>query len=249
MPNIEIQWWHHFYSQAFAADQGGSDLLSVSSLEEHGFIINHLNSIDPQHRRWYIGTHEQTPGYWANPDGTTLINMENAFLPELEPYGKDHLAYNFSKTEMHWGFQQVRGDEPLLYICEANIASLQRLVTDDRTYEYGIEVDNPEKIPRGPYFINQPQDYTFDLTKRKIVDYATLSCLAGGYPTPTYQWFREDYENDRLTAKEINPLENPRYTISGGTLIIHSPQQVRLNVFWLLLNKMIMWSHQMYSRL
>lgn len=53
-----------------------------------------------------------------------------------------------------------------------------------------------------------------------------FSCLGGGYPTPTYQWFKEDYENDRLTAREIDPLSDPRYTISGGTLIIHNPQQV-----------------------
>lgn len=52
-----------------------------------------------------------------------------------------------------------------------------------------------------------------------------FSCFAGGYPTPTYQWFREDYENDRLIAKEINPLQDSRYTVSGGTLIINNPEQ------------------------
>lgn len=51
--------------------------------------------------------------------------------------------------------------------------------------------------------------------------------MAGGYPTPTYQWFREDYENDRLVAREINPLQDKRFTISGGTLIINNPEQVR----------------------
>lgn len=160
--------------QAFAAETGGSDLISVGSLDEHGFIIHQLNWLDPQHRRWYIGAHQQSPNYWSNPDGTQLVNMENAFLPELDPYGKDYLAYNFSKEHMHWGFQPVRGDEPLLFICEANIASLQRLVSDDRTYQYGIDIDNPERIPRGPWFIKQPEDFTFDLSKRKIMNDASL---------------------------------------------------------------------------
>lgn len=52
-----------------------------------------------------------------------------------------------------------------------------------------------------------------------------FSCSAGGYPTPTYEWYREDYENDRLVAHKIDPLQDSRYTISGGTLIIHNPQQ------------------------
>lgn len=100
--------------------------------------------------------------------------MENAFLPDIDPYGKDYLVYNFSTDAMRWGFQAVRGDEPLLYICEANIASVQRLILDDRTYQYGVDIDNPEQIPRGPYFIKQPVDVTFDVSKRKIYNDTSL---------------------------------------------------------------------------
>lgn len=60
-----------------------------------------------------------------------------------------------------------------------------------------------------------------------LIVHNIFSCLAGGFPTPTYQWFRESYENDRLVAREIDPLSDPRYTISGGTIIIHNPEQVR----------------------
>lgn len=215
----------HRYFQTYTAETGGSDLLSIGTVDEHGFIMHQLNMIDPQHRMWYVGAHQQSPNYWANPDNSQLVNMENAFLPDPEPYGKDYLAYKFSKEHMRWGFEAVRGNEPLLFICEANILTLQKLVTDDRTYEYGIEVDNPERVPRGPYFIKEPQDFTFDTSERKRVNYASLSCLAGGYPTPTYQWFKESFENDRLVAKEIDPLSDPRYTLSGGTLIIQNPQQ------------------------
>lgn len=211
----------------------GSDLVSIGSLDEHGFLTNHLNRIDPKHHLWYLGAQQQSPNYWVNPDGTQLINMENAFLPEQD-YNrferKEYLAYNFSREIMHWGFQPVKGEEMLMFICEGNVAGLQRLVTDDdRSVEYGIEVDDPEKVPRGPYFIKQPEDFTFDTfaSSRKLYNDVTLSCLAGGYPTPTYQWFREDYENDRLTAKEINPLLDSRYTISGGNLIINNPVQVK----------------------
>lgn len=53
-----------------------------------------------------------------------------------------------------------------------------------------------------------------------------FSCLAGGYPVPTYEWFREEYEADKLISKKIDPMSDKRYTLSGGSLIINNPQEV-----------------------
>lgn len=202
-------------------------MLSINDPDEHGFIIHQLDWQDPQHRRWYVGARQQSPNYWLNPDGSQLLNMDNAFLPwgDFDLYNRDFLAYNFSKELMHWGFQPVRGDEPLLFICEAKIEAMQKLLQDDRTYTYGLDITDPERIPRGPHFIKQPEDTIFDVSRRKIYNHVALSCLAGGYPTPTYEWFREDFENDRLVAKKINPLDDGRFTISGGNLLIDSPEQ------------------------
>ncbi|VEN63415.1 unnamed protein product [Callosobruchus maculatus] len=211
--------------QAYSTESGGSDLVSVGSSEEHGFLVNRLNKLDPQHRRWYIGAHQQSANYYTNPDGTQLVSSENSILAVDLPYGKDYLAYNFSRILLRWSFEPVRGDELLLYICEANIGAVQRLVSQERDYKYGVDIEDPERIPRGPYFIKQPRDATFDTSKRKLYNDISISCLAGGYPTPTYKWYKEDYENDRLVAHEIDPLRDGRYTVSGGTFIIHNPQQ------------------------
>jgi len=57
-------------------------------------------------------------------------------------------------------------------------------------------------------------------------------CVAGGYPTPTYEWFREEYDNeDKSIALKIDPLSNVRFTLSGGTLIIYAPKRVIQNSF------------------
>ncbi|XP_046682308.1 contactin isoform X2 [Homalodisca vitripennis] len=204
-----------------------SDLVSVNSVEEHGFLLYNLLWQDPQHRRWYTGSHQQSPGYWVNEDGTPLPDMESAFLPEpAEPQpNKDYMVYSFSNSLKKWGLEKVTGEELLLYICEAPLTKLHYVMADDRTYQYGIDIEDPLKIPIGPYFINQPIDVVFDLSKRKITNDVSLSCLAGGYPAPTYEWFKEDYQGDKLVSIKIDPLKDSRFTISGGTLIIHEPRK------------------------
>lgn len=204
-----------------------SDLLSINSLDEHGNILRELFLQDPQHRKWFTGVKLQG-AYWTNEDGTQLINMENAFLPERPDnyYGKDYLAYGYSEGLKRWGLEKVNGEDAYYYICEAPAINLLYLHSDDRTYQYGIEINDPLKIPRGPTFTKQPENEVFDVSKRVVNNDVALSCLADGYPTPTYEWFKEDFENDRLVAKKIDPLAHNRYTISGGTLIIFSPNQV-----------------------
>ncbi|KYN31788.1 Contactin [Trachymyrmex septentrionalis] len=202
-----------------------SDLLTINTMEEHGFILYQLLWQDPQHRRWYTGIKLQS-GLWINePDSTTLINMDNAFLPEPVDniLGRDYLAYSYSNSLQRWGLEKVTGREELLYICEAPIATLHNLVEEDRTYQYGINIDNPLQIPRGPYFIKQPINKVFDQSKRNVRNDVSLSCLAGGYPTPTYEWFKETYVNDLLVAMKIDPLLDRKFTVSGGTLIIYNP--------------------------
>lgn len=204
-----------------------SDLVAINSLDEHGFLLHNLQRNDPQHRKWYTGVRFQG-GYWTNePDNSQVINMENAFLPEPNDgiYGRDYLVYAFSNGLKRWGFEKVTGFDELLYICEAPISALHNLIEDDRTYKYGINIDNPDKIPRGPYFLKQPVNTVFDFSKEKVNNDISLSCIASGYPTPNYEWFKEHYDNDRLVSQKIDPLSNGRYTVSGGSLIIFSPNQ------------------------
>uniref|UniRef100_A0A1B6CPI8 Contactin n=1 Tax=Clastoptera arizonana TaxID=38151 RepID=A0A1B6CPI8_9HEMI len=205
-----------------------SDLVSINSLEEHGFLVYQLLWQDPQHRRWYTSAREQSPGYWINEgDGSNLGELDQAFLPETDSsLTKEYLVYSYSNQLGRWGLQKVSGIDLLLYICEAPITSLRNLVQENRTSHYGIDVQDPLKIPVGPYFINQPTNVVYDLSKTSMIEDVSLSCLAGGYPTPTYEWFKEDYVNDRLVAQKIDPLVDMRITISGGILIINKPKKI-----------------------
>ena len=55
--------------------------MNLNSLEEHSWIVKRLNAIDPQKRRWYISARE-SGGSWVNEDGSQLVNLDQAFLPD-----------------------------------------------------------------------------------------------------------------------------------------------------------------------
>lgn len=67
------------------------------------------------------------------------------------------------------------------------------------------------------------QLFLFNLVSKLI--FIIYRCYAKGYPTPTYEWFKEEYENDRVISKRVDPFVDKRYTISGGSLIINKPKQ------------------------
>ncbi|XP_038105430.1 contactin isoform X2 [Culex quinquefasciatus] len=144
---------------------------------------------------------------------------------------RNNLVYAFNMNSEKWQFVPVESSDHNLFICESDrlysIENVNILADDRRGYDYGIEIKDITKVPRGPYFIKQPRDTTYDTGKIKITKDVMLSCLAGGYPIPTYSWYRELYTNDNVTVVKLDPLKNSRYTTSGGSLIIHDPQQIQ----------------------
>lgn len=144
---------------------------------------------------------------------------------------RNNLVYSFNAASEKWQFLPVNPENLNLFICESqqlySADNINLLADDQRQYDYGVDIKNINKIPRGPYFIKQPRETTYDTGKFKITKDVMLSCLAGGYPTPTYSWYKELYTNDNITVVKLDPLKNARYTTSGGNLIIHNPQQIQ----------------------
>ncbi|KAH0545705.1 contactin [Cotesia glomerata] len=205
-----------------------SDLVSINTIEEHTYFLKELQWRDPQHRTWYTGG-KLLGGYWSNEaDGSSLSAVETAIFPEPnDGVLREYLAYSYSSGLQKWGLKKVTANEEHLYICEAHISNLANQIEDERDYTYGIEIDNPLRIPRGPYFTSQPQSQVYDSAEQyKLINEVTLKCHAEGYPTPTYEWFRENYINGRAHAEVIDPLRDNRYTVTGGNLVIHKPVQI-----------------------
>lgn len=206
-----------------------ADLAAISSPEEHGFIITSLMRLDPQKGSWYVAGHQQSPGYWTNDvDGSQLSGLENAFFDDdrqliQNSYNilpRDYLIYRFSHEEGRWGLSAVEGTQYVHFICEGQIQRLQYLREEERSFTYGLDTFDPERIPRGPYFIKEPVDTIYDPLRNH---YVQLTCIAGGFPAPVYKWYREDYQVDNPVYIEIDPLVDTRFILSGGTLMIYNP--------------------------
>ncbi|XP_037068317.1 contactin-like isoform X2 [Pollicipes pollicipes] len=209
--------------QVFAAD-----LMSLSTMEEHAFVVNWLRTHDPQHRVWYMGARQQTSNLWTNePDNTPLQGLDAAFLPDQEGItDRNFAAYSYSETSNQWGLLKVSGSDRLLYICEIKLADLNSIDVGERDHTYGRPAMERRLVPRGPTMVLQPKPAVFDISTRATVNDVSIKCLADAYPYPTYEWYAEVYMDDKVIYNKVDPLKEGRVTISGGVLMISEPEQV-----------------------
>lgn len=155
-------------------------------------------------------------------------NRQNTNPWDNELY-KNRVVYAYSRVKNRWLYMPTYDFENNLFICESlqlySIDNINVHADSQRKIDYGVEIIDERFLPRGPFFIKQPRDTTYDTGKRRVTNDVFIQCLAGGYPTPTYTWFKEHYVNEVLNFTKIDPLTNPRYTISGGNLIFYNPDQ------------------------
>jgi len=68
----------------------------------------------------------------------------------------------------------VSGYDSHQYICEVPLSQVPYIIIEDRDFEYGIDTVDLEKIPRGPYFIQEPKPVVFDLSRDIKRSYVSL---------------------------------------------------------------------------
>lgn len=85
----------------------------------------------------------------------------------------NYTFFSYSDQLQKWGFEKVPGDKYLHYICEIP-AGKQNLLSEERSYKYGYNIEDEQKIPRGPYFIKQPVNVVFDDSSKEITNDVTL---------------------------------------------------------------------------
>ncbi|XP_014677884.1 PREDICTED: contactin-like [Priapulus caudatus] len=199
-----------------------SHLLSVDSKMEHDFIADWLYNNDPQKKEWYTGGRGGDPDWrWEQYLLQVPFSFKDGWLryDEHEPRNNfgDTLIYRF-KTGA-WGWDRADAIYQRPFICEIRKVDLDEMDIVYRGYDYGVVVRDPERIPHGPRFIEQPDNIIYDT--ESVEKFVTLVCAADAYPYPTYKW----YKDDSRTEIEINVLQDPRYTQTNGQLTIHMPDR------------------------
>ena len=65
---------------------------------------------------------------------------------------------------------------------------------DKVSLAFSFFTGDPRYYPMGPFFIRQPNNTVFNQARRKIINNVDLRCIAQGWPTPKYSWFKEEYQ-------------------------------------------------------
>ncbi|GFS02413.1 contactin, partial [Elysia marginata] len=87
---------------------------------------------------------------------------------------------------------------------------------------YGLDVENARDAPRGPIFLQQPQDTA---VLGANVPRVLLECLAEGNPEPSYEWVMR--RNNQWVPVPLGG----RYTITTGKLEISKPKDTDENSY------------------
>lgn len=129
----------------------------------------------------------------------------------LLQFEKTRLVYGYAANKGRWMFIPSYEFETHLFICQSSLLynpnNINVLQDEQRAYDYGLEITDFRKIPRGPFFIRQPVDTTFDTGKRTIRNDVFVSCLAGGYVSRI--------RFDRFSFYDFFSIYSPHQTTPG----------------------------------
>ncbi|BFY97822.1 hypothetical protein BsWGS_00861 [Bradybaena similaris] len=190
--------------------ENGATLVSVNTQQEHQFIANWLQQNDLSRDSWLTSGVIATQGVTWDGDGSDTTSFDKWIIPTDKRNVGGHIMYSYWGTEYGWTVGQ--SDTPYSYICEISVDEVYRIVQQHRDFDYGLDVEYPGQAPRGPTFLQEPQE-TVILGKIKNVH---LECLANGKPDPSYEWLIEK-------QGAMVPLPaNTRYFLSTGKLEIHN---------------------------
>lgn len=79
-----------------------------------------------------------------------------------------HSVYSFSPSMNRWGLVRVDSNEYHGYVCKMKREDVSFANAIERNIDYGINVIDTQKIPRGPKFIHEPDSIVFDVSGKFV---------------------------------------------------------------------------------
>ncbi|KAK7493986.1 hypothetical protein BaRGS_00014868 [Batillaria attramentaria] len=191
----------------------GAALLSVNSPTEHTFVVNWLETYDAGRDTWLTSGVVTTQGVQWLGDGTSTSSLNFWLDTASERKDGDTVGYVYSNVTYEWGIADDSKNSS--FVCEIALADIYKIVEDDRDFDYGLEIENPDLAPKGPKFLAEPVDTTI----LSATTAAYLDCLATGIPKPEYSWLRSSGN----TMAPLRTGPGTRYSLTGGRLTIDFP--------------------------
>lgn len=192
--------------------QDGAHLLSVNSQLEHDFIKEWLLKNDLRRARWVTsGLAQGSSVLWLGDSSTSTTVY---YREDMSPANDSNLPiiYAYTGTEYLWDLGTVTAK--FAFICEIKLTDVFKIAQEFRDFAYGLNVENAQDAPRGPVFIQQPEDTAI---LGKNVPKVTLNCLAEANPEPKYTWMMKRDE------QWVPVPLGDRYTITTGKLELSKP--------------------------
>ncbi|KAL3852170.1 hypothetical protein ACJMK2_015845 [Sinanodonta woodiana] len=200
----------------------GADLLSIDTFTENTFITNYLRNVDQLRGEWYTSGERDTT---SRVSGMFLWRSTGQYIPEefnfwITPSEKfkagTNIVYRGQSTGQYsWALvSDTSTKRP--FICEISQSEVYRIFQSDRGFDYGLDIKDPNLIPRGPKWRVEAKD-TIIIGDSSLV---YLECDADGYPVPTFTWTRNS------SLQVVTPALDTRYTITNGRLTIQAPKEV-----------------------
>ncbi|KAJ8307434.1 hypothetical protein KUTeg_015518 [Tegillarca granosa] len=151
-------------------------------------------------------------------DGTKIQPGEQYWLNEEEKNKQGrNIVYTYGVLEYRWGVEVGTNKNP--YICEISQQEVYRVVNEQRDFDYGTNIADPNRAPRGPKFIIQPRS----IVAVGSVHNAEFECVAVGLPQPIYTILKIKSDG---TSVALSSSIDPRYTITNGKLSIQNPNDI-----------------------
>ncbi|GIX76577.1 contactin, partial [Caerostris extrusa] len=179
-----------------------ADLVAVNTLDEHNFIIGWLRENDPQHREG-ISNH---------------LNYVNLRICMWYTSGRDD-------GDNVWVWDNDNSlftDVDALFLPMQNTSYLRFAAYNysDLAYKWGLQKVDSTELMAYICEISKEKNLTNLLLQKEILIMAFQFWIR-----KKFHWYREEFKNDELVSHLVDPLSDPRYTQTDGTLIINNPQQ------------------------
>lgn len=231
-----------------ACQKDDARLVSIADQSEHLFIQSTLRQVDSGtvKHMWYTGgrkingTLDASPAFeWV---GLGPISQAAQFWTDLNSAKAatgDYIIYAYNDQDTHrdfpsWFWLRRDGTSSFPYICEVAKVDAGKILSSARDFTFGVVNVNPDYIPRGPHFVEQPDSVTYDASVASTVPIgsvtqapspdtaAVMECDAHGYPNPSYTWIRVAVSGGSTTT--LSSSMSSRYVITNGRLSIYAPQ-------------------------